>query len=93
MTDAFELPLTLVQALAQRAAATPDRIALRFLADDPREQAVLSYRELDLRARTIAAALQARATFGDRAILQFAGPRSSGDGCRPGPAGGGPPGP
>ncbi len=27
MTDAFELPLTLVQALAQRAAATPDRIA------------------------------------------------------------------
>ncbi|QXI44879.1 non-ribosomal peptide synthetase [Pseudomonas wayambapalatensis] len=71
MTDAFELPLTLVQALAQRAAATPDRIALRFLADDPREQAVLSYRELDQRARTIAAALQARAAFGDRAILLF----------------------
>ncbi|AXO89060.1 amino acid adenylation domain-containing protein [Pseudomonas parafulva] len=71
MTDAFELPLTLVQALAQRAAATPDRIALRFLADDPSDQAVLSYRELDLRARTIAAALQARASLGDRAILLF----------------------
>ncbi|MBJ9975343.1 non-ribosomal peptide synthetase [Pseudomonas sp. S75] len=71
MTDAFELPLTLVQALAQRALATPDRIALRFLADDPREQVVLSYRELDLRARTIAAALQARAGLGDRAVLLF----------------------
>lgn len=69
MTDAFELPLSLVQALAQRAAQTPDRIALRFLADAPHEQAVLSYRELDQRARTIAAALQARASFGDRAVL------------------------
>ncbi|MDH1549377.1 MULTISPECIES: non-ribosomal peptide synthetase [Pseudomonas] len=71
MTDAFELPLSLVQALAQRAAQTPDRIALRFLADAPHEQAVLSYRELDQRARTIAAALQARASFGDRAVLLF----------------------
>ncbi|MDZ3993046.1 non-ribosomal peptide synthetase [Pseudomonas sp. Teo4] len=71
MTDAFELPLTLVQALAQRAAQTPDRIALRFLADDPSEQAVLSYRDLDARARTIAAALQARAVLGDRAVLLF----------------------
>ncbi|WEZ87158.1 non-ribosomal peptide synthetase [Pseudomonas sp. NyZ480] len=71
MTDAFELPLTLVQALAQRAAQTPDRIALRFLADDPSEQAVLSYRDLDARARTIAAALQARTARGDRAVLLF----------------------
>ncbi|MBA1200955.1 non-ribosomal peptide synthetase [Pseudomonas capeferrum] len=71
MTDAFELPLTLVQALVQCAARTPDRIALRFLADDPGEQAVLSYRELDQRARTIAAALQARSAFGDRAVLLF----------------------
>ncbi|MFJ4114503.1 non-ribosomal peptide synthetase [Pseudomonas sp. NPDC089758] len=71
MTDAFELPLSLVQALAQRAAQTPDRIALRFLADAPGEQAVLSYRDLDLRARTIAAALQSRAAFGDRAVLLF----------------------
>lgn len=71
MMDAFELPLSLVQALAQRAAHTPERIALRFLADAPGEQAVLSYRELDMRARTIAAALQARAAFGDRAVLLF----------------------
>ncbi|NQD57895.1 AMP-binding protein, partial [Pseudomonas sp. CM25] len=71
MTDAFELPLSLVQALAQRAAQTPDKIALRFLADAPGEQAMLSYRDLDQRARTIAAALQARASFGDRAVLLF----------------------
>lgn len=71
MTDAFELPLSLVQALAQRAAQTPERIALRFLADTPGEQAVLSYRDLDQRARTIAAALQGRASFGDRAVLLF----------------------
>ncbi|MBM5461157.1 non-ribosomal peptide synthetase [Pseudomonas sp. P66] len=71
MTDAFELPVTLVQALAQRAAQTPQRVALRFLADDPQQEAVLDYRELDLRARTIAAALQARTDFGDRAVLLF----------------------
>ncbi|MFV3405990.1 non-ribosomal peptide synthetase [Pseudomonas sp. NY15463] len=71
MTDAFELPHSLVQALAQRAARTPERIALRFLADAPGEQAVLSYRDLDLRARTIAAALQACAGFGERAVLLF----------------------
>ncbi|WP_353230570.1 non-ribosomal peptide synthetase [Pseudomonas qingdaonensis] len=71
MTDAFELPVTLVQALTQRAALTPERVALRFLAEDARDQAVLSYRDLHLRACNIAAALQARAVPGDRAILLF----------------------
>ncbi|MDZ5602339.1 non-ribosomal peptide synthase/polyketide synthase [Pseudomonas sp. RP23018S] len=71
MMDAFERPLTLVQALTQRAARTPEQIALRFLADQPCDQAVLSYRDLDQRARTIAAALQARAGFGERAVLLF----------------------
>ncbi|QBF25981.1 amino acid adenylation domain-containing protein [Pseudomonas tructae] len=71
MTDAFELPVTLVQALAQRAAHTPDRVALRFLAEDPRDEAVLCYRDLDQRARSIAGALQACTEVGDRAILLF----------------------
>ncbi|NIF18293.1 non-ribosomal peptide synthetase [Pantoea sp. Cy-639] len=71
MTDAFELPQSLVQALVQRAARTPDQVALRFLADAPGEQAVLSYRDLDQRARTIAVALQAQAGFGERAVLLF----------------------
>ena len=69
--DAFELPGTLAQALQHRAARTPDRLALRFLADDPQGGQVLSYGDLDQRARIIAAALQATAGPGDRAVLLF----------------------
>lgn len=71
MMDAFELPRTLVQSLQRRAAQTPDRLALRFLAETAEQSVVLSYRDLDLRARTIAAALQADAGLGDRAVLLF----------------------
>ncbi|EJM80943.1 non-ribosomal peptide synthetase [Pseudomonas sp. GM60] len=71
MTDAFKIPGTLVQALQRRAALTPDRVALRFLAETPDQTVVLSYRELDQRARTIAGALQAETDFGDRAVLLF----------------------
>jgi len=69
--DAFELPRTLVQSLQQRAEQTPDQVALRFLAESAEQSIVLSYRDLDLRARTIAAALQANATLGERAVLLF----------------------
>ncbi|WLH50353.1 non-ribosomal peptide synthetase [Pseudomonas tolaasii] len=71
MMDAFELPRTLVESLQCRAAQTPDQIALRFLADSAEQSVVLSYHELDQRARTIAAALQANAALGDRAVLLF----------------------
>jgi amino acid adenylation domain-containing protein/non-ribosomal peptide synthase protein (TIGR01720 family) len=71
MNDAFELPNTLAHALQQRALNQPERIALRFLADDASEGAVLTYRQLDLRARTIAAALQAQVAPGERAVLLF----------------------
>ncbi|MBJ2240825.1 non-ribosomal peptide synthetase [Pseudomonas sp. MF6768] len=71
MMDAFELPRTLVQSLQRRAAQTPDQVALRFLAESAAETVVLSYRDLDLRARTIAAALQASAGLGERAVLLF----------------------
>ncbi|MFJ7885052.1 non-ribosomal peptide synthetase [Pseudomonas sp. NPDC096917] len=71
MMDAFELPGTLAQALQQRAAQTPDRLALRFLGDDQSASQVLTYRDLDVRARAIAAALQANASVGDRAVLLF----------------------
>lgn len=71
MTDAFELPSTMVRALQRRAVLTPDRVALRFLAETPEQVVVLSYRELDQRARTIAGALQAQADVGDRAVLLF----------------------
>jgi len=69
--DAFELPRTLVQSLQQRAEQTPDQVALRFLAESAEQSIVLSYRDLDLRARTIAAALQANAALGERAVLLF----------------------
>src|SRR5450830_704442 len=71
MMDAFELPRTLAQSLQHRAAQTPDQIALRFLAESAEHSEVLSYRDLDLRARTVAAALQANADLGDRAVLLF----------------------
>ncbi len=71
MMDAFELPRTLVQSLQRRAAQTPDQVALRFLAENSEHSVVLSYRDLDLRARTIAGALQASAELGDRAVLLF----------------------
>ncbi|UNB65885.1 non-ribosomal peptide synthetase [Pseudomonas syringae pv. helianthi] len=71
MMDAFELPDTLAQALQRRALHTPDRLALRFLFDENDQGLVLTYRDLDLRARTIAAALQRQAVPGDRAILLF----------------------
>jgi amino acid adenylation domain-containing protein/non-ribosomal peptide synthase protein (TIGR01720 family) len=71
MMDAFELPRTLVQSLQRRAAQTPDQLALRFLAEAAEQSVTLSYRDLDLRARTIAAALQANADLGDRAVLLF----------------------
>ncbi|MBK5406978.1 non-ribosomal peptide synthetase [Pseudomonas sp. TH34] len=71
MMDAFELPRTLVQSLQRRAAQTPDQLALRFLAETAEQSVVLSYRDLDLRARTIAAALQASANLGARAVLLF----------------------
>ncbi|PBP93727.1 hypothetical protein CCL07_22035, partial [Pseudomonas congelans] len=69
--DAFELPDTLAQALQRRALHMPDRLALRFLTDEKDQGLVLTYRDLDLRARTIAAALQCQAVPGDRAILLF----------------------
>ncbi|MDU9393633.1 non-ribosomal peptide synthase/polyketide synthase [Pseudomonas sp. zfem002] len=69
--DAFELPDTLAQSLQRRAAQTPDKLALRFLSDEQDQGIVLTYADLDQRARTIAAALQAQARFGDRAILLF----------------------
>ena len=71
MMDAFELPRTLVQSLQRRAAHTPDQVALRFLAESAEHSVVLSYRDLDQRARSIAAALQANAELGDRAVLLF----------------------
>ncbi|MFH7495489.1 hypothetical protein RA267_30625, partial [Pseudomonas syringae pv. tagetis] len=62
--EAFLLPDTLAQALQRRALHTPDRLALRFVFDENDQGLVLTYRDLGLRARTIAAALQRQAVAG-----------------------------
>ena len=62
---------SLVDILRSRADTQPDRIAYTWLRDGDDIDAELSYRELDQRARAIAAALQARAKPGDRALLLY----------------------
>ncbi|WNV85482.1 non-ribosomal peptide synthetase [Umezawaea sp. Da 62-37] len=60
---------TLVDLLRRRAAVTPGRTAFEFVGDDDR--LVVDYRDLDRRARGVAAALRARGLAGERAVLLF----------------------
>ncbi|HEX2225194.1 MAG TPA: AMP-binding protein, partial [Thermoanaerobaculia bacterium] len=63
---------TLVDLLRSRARLHPDRVAYVFLQDGEAETARLTYRDLDERARAVAARLQQeRAEPGDRALLLF----------------------
>ncbi|SDR22089.1 non-ribosomal peptide synthase domain TIGR01720/amino acid adenylation domain-containing protein [Paraburkholderia fungorum] len=62
-------PVTLLDALAVHLAHQPDQIAIRFLADGERDERTLTYRELDARARQLAATLLTQASPGDRAML------------------------
>jgi amino acid adenylation domain-containing protein/non-ribosomal peptide synthase protein (TIGR01720 family) len=59
---------TFVELLTKRADIHPDRIALRFLGDDI-APVCRSYADLDLRARAVAARLQASLACGERAII------------------------
>ncbi|MFE5481270.1 amino acid adenylation domain-containing protein [Streptomyces sp. NPDC056527] len=60
---------TFVDILRDRADGTPDRTAFEFLADTG--ELVLSYADIDRRARTVAAALGARGLAGERAVLLY----------------------
>src|SRR5688572_20145465 len=64
---------TLVDIMRLRAAVDPDMLAYRFLesgdVDGPAPS--LTYKEVDLRARTIAARLQSLGLAGERALLIF----------------------
>ncbi|HXM59150.1 MAG TPA: amino acid adenylation domain-containing protein, partial [Candidatus Dormibacteraeota bacterium] len=62
---------TLVGLLRRRADETPDGRAFTFLADGEEVGAQLTYAALDVRARAVAAALQARGAAGGRALLLF----------------------
>ncbi|MEU6882050.1 amino acid adenylation domain-containing protein [Streptomyces sp. NPDC046712] len=60
---------TFVDILRDRADGTPDRTAFEFLADTG--ELVLSYADIDRRARTVAAALAERGLAGERALLLY----------------------
>jgi acyl-CoA synthetase (AMP-forming)/AMP-acid ligase II len=62
---------TLVDLLRERAAARGDRIAFVFLEDGAVETQHITYRELDERARAVAARLQAIVAEGERALVIY----------------------
>jgi amino acid adenylation domain-containing protein len=62
---------TLVTLLRARAEREPERRGYTFLLDGERDEAPLTYGELDLRARAIAAALREVAARGERALLLY----------------------
>src|SRR6185369_3819845 len=63
--------LSLVELLQQRAASAPECVAYRFLGEGETGESRITYAELDLRARAIAAALQDMGARGERALLLF----------------------
>ena len=65
------VPISLVDILRWRAKNQPHRLAYRFLADGEYDEVVLTYEDLDRRARSIGALLQSSARVGDRALLLF----------------------
>ena len=65
------LPKTLVELLRLRAERQPDQIAYTFLRDGEVEEANLTYRELDLRARSIAQMLRGMEASGGKALLLY----------------------
>jgi natural product biosynthesis luciferase-like monooxygenase protein len=64
-------PATLVALLAHRAAAEPQRIAYSFLADGEAGQTELTWKQLDRKARGIAALLQRSGATGERVLLLY----------------------
>ena len=62
---------TLVDSLRERAASHPERIACRYLGDGEDIKSELSFAELDLRARAVAARLQGLGAAGECVILLY----------------------
>jgi len=63
--------LNMVDILRERACLHPEQKAVLFLENRCRREVALTYAELDLTARAIAAWLQARASAGDRVLLLY----------------------
>ncbi len=64
-------PTSLVEILRWRAKNQPNELIFRFLTDGEYDDVVLSYKELDRRARSIGALLQSSVKAGDRVLLLF----------------------
>ncbi len=62
---------TLLECLRKRADTTPEEIAYTFCGDEESDELQVTYRELDRRARAIAAALQRLNAEGERAVLLY----------------------
>ena len=60
---------TIVSALCEYATKQPDQVVFTFLTEESEQS--LTYRDLDRKARAIAAALWSTADFGERAILLY----------------------
>ncbi|MEP7279703.1 MAG: fatty acyl-AMP ligase [Bacteroidota bacterium] len=65
------MPKSLVDILQWHAINQPNQLAYRFLVDGEFEEIVLTFKDLDRRARSIGALLQHSAKAGDRALLLF----------------------
>ena len=64
-------PNSVVDILLWRAKNQPHRMAYRYLIDGEYDEVILTYEDLDRRARSIGALLQSSAKAGDRALLLF----------------------
>ena len=69
-TPGFE-PVSLVDLLRSRAARQGDDRAYTFLADGKEQESSVTYAELDMRARSIAACLESAGAAGERVLLIF----------------------
>jgi acyl transferase domain-containing protein/acyl-CoA synthetase (AMP-forming)/AMP-acid ligase II/acyl carrier protein len=65
--------ISLNELLRVRAQEHGPRVAFRYLADGESEESSVTYADLELRARNIAAALAPRASAGERALLFYTG--------------------
>src|SRR5690242_2516699 len=65
------LPETLCELLALRAREDSNRIAYRYLESDVEAPAVITYQDLNARARELAAVLRSQNARGERAVLLY----------------------
>lgn len=66
-----EPPSTLLDMLRWRAVTQRDKLAYRFLLDGEKDEACLTYGDLDRKARAIGATLQSVGKAGDRVLLVY----------------------